>query len=113
MSPKKDGFKKFFVVLSRPKGFRKGPFKLPGLIKTFFRKQPYLADAIISCHKKYNQTLDELDELENEGRAYLVCPEIMPVKNMETNYAKLLLSYQLGYAQGQKDLPSWKEFLGV
>ena len=109
---KKDGFKKFFVVLSRPKGFRKGPLKLPGLIKAYFRRHPHFAEAMLNCHKKYNQTLDELNELENEGRAYLVCPETMPVKNMEINYDKLQKSYQLGYAQGQRDLPNWKEFLG-
>jgi len=108
----KDGFKKFFVVLSRPKGFRKGPLKLPGLIKAYFRQYPHLVDAMLSCHEKYNQTLDELEELENEGRAFLVCPETMPVKNMETNYDKLLKSYQLGYAQGRRDLPQWEKFLG-
>lgn len=110
---RQDGFNKFFVVLSRPKGFRKGSFKLPGLTKVFFRKHPHLADAIISCHKKYNRTLDEFDELENEGRAFLVCPETMPVTNMETNYNKLLESYRLGHAQGRRDLPRWKKFLGV
>ncbi len=110
---KKDGFKKFFVVLSRPKGFRKGPFKLPGLIKSYFRQYPQLVDAMLGCYEKYNQTMDELDELENENRAFLVCPEAMPVKNMETNYNKLLQSYRMGYAQGQHDLPYWKEFLGV
>ncbi len=109
---KKDGFKKFFVVLSRPKGFRKGPLKLPGLIKAYFRKHPHLAEAMLSCHIKYNQTLDELAALEKEGRAYLVFPDTMPVTNMETNYDKLQESYRLGYTQGQRDLPHWKEFLG-
>lgn len=110
---RQDGFNKFFVVLSRPKGFRKGPFKLPGLIKAFFRKHPHLVNAMLSSHEKYNQTLDELEELENEGRAFLVCPETMPVKNMETNYNKLQESYRLGYAQGRRDLPYWKKFLEV
>ena len=110
---KKDGFKKFFIVLSRPRGFRKGPFKLPAIIKAYFRKHPHLADALLNSHKKYNRILDELYELENEGRAFLVCPETMPVKSMETNYGKLEESYKLGYAQGRRDLPHWKEFLGV
>ncbi len=110
---KKDGNKKFFVILSRPRGFRKAPFKLPVLIKSYFRKQPQLADALLNYHKKYNQILDELYELENEGRAFLVCPETMPVTSMETNYDKLEQSYKLGYTQGKRDLPHWKEFLGV
>lgn len=109
----RDGFKKFFIVLSRPRGFRKAPFKLPVIIKAYFRKHPHLADALLNSHKKYNQILDELYELENKGRAFLVCPETMPVKSMETNYDKLEESYKLGYAQGKRDLPRWKEFLEV
>ena len=110
---KKDGFKKFFIVLSRPRGFRKAPFKLPVIIKAYFRNHPHLADALLNSYKKYNQILDELYELENKGRAFLVCPETMPVTSMETNYDKLEESYKLGYAQGKRDLPRWKEFLEV
>jgi len=110
---KKDGFKKFFIVLSRPRGFRKAPFKLPVIIKAYFRNHPHLADALLNSYIKYNQILDELYELENKGRAFLVCPETMPVTSMETNYDKLEESYKLGYAQGKRDLPRWKEFLEV
>ena len=110
---KKDGFKKFFVVLSRPKGFRKKPFKVPGLIKAYFRKYPHLVDALLDYHIKYNQILEELEDLESEGSAFLVVPETMPVTSMETNFDKLKKSYQLGYAQGKRDVPRWKKFLGL
>ncbi len=110
---KEDGFSKFFVVLSRPRGFRKKPFKIPAVIKAYFRKRPHVADATLNCYVTYNQTLDELEELESEGKAFLVVPETMPVTSMETNFDKLQESYNLGYVQGQRDLSSWKEFLGV
>ncbi len=110
---KEDGFKKFFLVLTRPRGFRKKPFKIPGLIKVYFRKYPHVADALLSAHQKYNQILDELDELENEGKAFLVCPDIMPVTSMEMNSDKLKESYRMGYQQGKRDLPRWQEFLGI
>lgn len=61
----------------------------------------------------YNQTLEELEQLESEGKAFLVCPEVMPVTSMETSFVKLEKSYQLGYRQGQRDLPRWQEFLGL
>jgi len=109
----KDGFSKFFVVLSRPRGFRKEPFKIPGLIKAYFRRYPHVAEALLSSHQKYNQTLDELDQLENEGKAFLVCPDIMPVTSMETSFKKLQESHRLGYRQGRRDLPRWQEFLGI
>ncbi len=110
---RQDGFKKFFAVLSRPKGFRKEPFKIPGLLKAYFRKTPHVAEALLSSHQKYNQTLKELEQLEREGRAFLVCPEVMPVTSMETGFEKLEESYRLGYRQGKRDLPRWQEFLGL
>lgn len=109
----KDGFKKYFAVLTRPRGFRKKPFKVPAVIKAYFRKHPHLADSLLNSHVKYNRTLDELEQLESAGKAFLACPETMPVKSMETNLKRLQESYRLGYAQGRHDLPRWKEFLGI
>jgi predicted patatin/cPLA2 family phospholipase len=110
---KKDGFKRFFVVLTRPKGYRKSPPKYPGLIRTYYRKHPHVVEAMCKRYLVYNQTLEELQELEREGRAFLVYPEMMPVSNREINYQKLVASYAMGYAQGQRDIPKWKEFLGI
>ena len=110
---KKDGFKKFFAVLTRPRGFREGSFKYPKLIKFLFRKTPHVAEAILSAYQLYNRTLEELEELEVKGKAFLVCPETMPVTSMETSFKKLEESYRLGYRQGQRDLPRWQEFLGL
>jgi predicted patatin/cPLA2 family phospholipase len=110
---KKDGMRKFFVVLTREKGYRKGREKFKGAIKAYYRKNPAVAEAMLNRYAKYNETLDELEELESEGKAYLVYPEKMPVSSRELNYSKLLESFNMGYAQGKRDLPKWKEFLCV
>ncbi len=110
---KQDGFDRFFVVLSRERGFRQPPQANPRLFRTYFHKYPYVMDALFQRHTVYNQTLDELEQLEKDGRAFLVFPDTMPVGNRETDHAKLTASYQMGYAQGQRDLPRWKEFLGI
>ncbi len=110
---KKDGYNKFFVVLTRPKGFRKKPLKVPGLVKLYFSKYPHAVDAILNSYLKYNQTLDELEQLAEEGKAFLVYPETMPVTSMETDYARLEESYRLGYRQGKHDLLRWRRFLGI
>jgi len=52
-----------------------------------------------------------VEELESEGKACLVYPEIMPVSNREVNYHKLAESYRLGYRQGHRDFSKWLEFL--
>ena len=110
---KKDGFEKFFVVLTREKGYRKGPVKFQGVIKAYYRKYPRVVEAMLTRHIIYNETLDELEALESQGKAFLVYPETMPVSNREINFDKLSESYQLGYAQGNRDLPKWKAFLGM
>lgn len=108
---KKDGFKKFFVILTREKGYRKEPIKFQGFIKTYYKKHPLVAEAMLTRHTIYNKTLDELEQLESEGKAFLVYPDVMPVSNREINYEKLLKSYNLGYRQGNRDIEKWKEFL--
>ena len=110
---KKDGFEKFFVVLTREKGYRKSPVKFQGVIKAYYRKYPRVVEAMLTRHIIYNETLDELEALESQGKAFLVYPETMPVSNREINFDKLSESYQLGYAQGNRDLPKWKAFLGM
>ena len=108
---KKDGMKSYFVVLSRIKGYRKKPIQFKGVIKSYYRKYPLVIEAMMTRHIIYNQTLDELEELESEGKAFLVYPKTMPVSSRQINFKKLSESYQLGYTQGQKDLPQWKKFL--
>jgi len=110
---KKDGFEKFFVVLTREKGYRKSPVKFQRFIKTYYRRHPQVAEAMLKRHIIYNETLDELEALEREGKAFLVYPETMPVSNREIHFDKLFHSYELGYAQGRRDLPQWKDFLGM
>ena len=110
---KQDGFKKFFVVLTREKGYRKQPIKFKRTIKAYYRKYPRVAKAMLNRHLIYNSTLDELESLEREGKAFLVYPDTMPVSNREINFDKLSESYKMGYAQGKRDLPNWRSFLGM
>ncbi len=108
---KADGFKKYFVVLSREKGYRKRPIKYAGAVKQMYRRFPQVAEAMLSRHMVYNNTLEELVQLERDGKAYLVYPEVMPVSNREINYNKLSESYRLGYEQGKRDVVKWMDFL--
>ena len=89
------------------------PAGMRGFLKTYYRKYPQVADAMIARYAIYNRTLEELEELERQGRALLVYPDVMPVSNREVNFKKLAESYSLGYAQGQREAPKWKEFLGL
>lgn len=109
---KRDGYDKFFVVLTQPKGYRKEPLKHASLMKSLYRKYPAMVEAMVNRHEVYNRTLDELETLEAEGKAYLFYPEMMPVSNREINFIKLEESYLMGYRQAQKEAPIWRAFLG-
>lgn len=108
---KKDGYEKFFVVLSRPKGYRKSPMKFMRFMKAYYRNYPKVVEAMMARHTVYNQTLEELEDLEASGQAMLVYPDQMPVSSREISHAKLQESYQLGYDQGQRDIERWQKFL--
>lgn len=106
-----DGFERFFVMLTRPRGYRKSPMKYSRLVKALYRKSPQVAEAMMNRHHHYNRTLDQLEALEADGKAFLVYPDTMPISQKEKSYEKLLASYSMGYAQGKRDLPAWKAFL--
>jgi len=108
---KQDGFKKFFVILTREKGYSKKPPKFGGLIKSYYRRYPLVVEAMLERYATYNRTLEELKELESEGKALLVYPDQMPISNRETDYDKLAASYLLGYAQGKRDVEKWERWL--
>ena len=107
-----DGYERFLVVMTRPRGYRKGPVRAPAAIyQKIFKKYPAVVEAILRRPKRYNATLDELEELQAEGKAYLYYPETMPVSNGERNAVRIQAAYEEGMQQARRDLPAIKEFL--
>lgn len=110
---KQDGYRKFFVVLSRERGYVKEEPKLTGAAaKLLFKKYPALLDALEQRADNYNRTRAEIFELESTGQAYVFAPDHVPVENATMNVEKLKASYGLGMFQVLEELPKWAEFLG-
>lgn len=107
------GYRKFLVVLTRPRSYVKPQLKNERLFGRWFRRTPAVVDALIRRPAHYNSTREELFELEREGRAMLFVPETMPVTNGERNVAKLRAAHEQGLAQVRRELPAWQEFLGL
>ena len=106
-----DGFEKFFVVRTQEKGYRKSPVKHPGFYRKHFKKYPGVAETIIKRPEVYNRQCDFLEELERQGKAYIVYPEDMDITNREKNKDKLQSLYEQGYEIGTRDLDKWKKFI--
>lgn len=107
------GYKKFFVVMTRGRHYVKPPQSMSGVYRRIFRKYPAVINGIMHRAHRYNQTRAELFELEKKGDAYLFLPENMTVSNSERDVRKLRQSYELGAIQARRELPAWKEFLGI
>ena len=76
----------------------------------FYRKYPKLCDAIRNRNRLYNQQMDWIETLENEGKLLVIRPELpIIVDRMERDTKKLLDLYQQGYecaAKIQFDTPN-------
>lgn len=107
------GFEKFFVVLTQERDYVKPPMRNGAFFRQVFRRYPAVAHAIMTRAQHYNASRQKLFELERCGRAMLFCPDHMDVTSRETDVAKLAASHEAGLAQARRELPRWREFLGV
>lgn len=107
------GYQKFLVILTRERSYRKIPERFPRFYRTYFRRYPAVADALLTRWLRYNWTRERLFELERSGQAYIFAPEVMPVSNGEKDLHKLRRSHQMGLAQARQEIPAIKEFLGL
>lgn len=85
------------VVLTRNRGYRKEVkgTKVPPFI---YRKYPQLRQAINNRCKLYNQQLDLVEKLEDEGRITVIRPQRpIEVNRIEKNIGKLTALYDEGY----------------
>lgn len=110
---KDDGYSRFLVVMTRERGYRKKAPRFPRAFRQIFRRYPAIAQAVLDRPDNYNRTLDELLELEREGRAYLVFPDSMPISNGERNVDVLRFVFRSGLAQARGELGAIREFLGL
>lgn len=105
-----DGLRRFFVVCTRPRGFRR-PERPNRLYDAFFWRRPRMRAALDTWSRRYNAELDRLERLEAEGRAYVFYAEDQGVENTERDVAKLTENFHRGRRQAQTELGAWRCFL--
>ena len=114
-APMRDGYRKFFVVLTRPRDFVKTPTK-PGVcsaLRLAFPRLPSIAEAVARRTVAYNAARRKLFQLEEQGRALIVTPGDLGIDKMEMNVDRLEDAYDAGVARARADLPRWETFLGL
>lgn len=91
------GYEDIVVVLTRNKGYRKKEGKMRAA-KAFYRKYPDLQKALYERNAVYNQTMDMIERLEEQGKITVFRP-LKPVEvgRVEKDTAKLAALYDEGY----------------
>ena len=91
------GYDNNLIVLTRNKGYRK-PQKPTTVPPFFYRKYPYLREAIRQRNALYNEQVDMVERLEAEGKLTVIRPiKPITVDRMERDTDKLLDLYNEGY----------------
>lgn len=107
------GFEKFVIVLTREKGYIKGPPNRKRILKRLFKSYPKTLETIMNRYIEYNKTMEYIKQLERENKAFVIYPDSMPIDNREKDIKKLEEMYQLGINQGNRQIKDLKQFLGM
>lgn len=107
------GYTKFVLVRTRARDYRKKRTgeKERKAAELLAKKNPVVAEALLSRSERYNAEIERMEQLEREGRLLMVCPESMYIKSTTLDVQKLRDSYLLGYEQGVRELPRIREFV--
>lgn len=106
-----DGFDKFLIIRTRPRGFRRKPPRSPQLVKRLLANRPAVAEALLTRHHRYNRYCEIIEQLESDGKALVFYPDDMRIQNTERNLSRLRQSFNSGMAQTVSEWDDWIEFL--
>ncbi len=94
-----DGYEKNVVLLTQDYHYRKEPFKNFNLLKKFFKGYEGIEEIMKNRHNIYNETLDYIKELEEDGNFFIFRPKnLLEVGRTTKNTKKLERLYNQGYS---------------
>lgn len=109
-----DGATKAIVILTRSKGYRKKPLSSlrKAFAKTLYRKYPAFLKAYRRSADRYNDEMDLVDRLVEEGKVFALYPSLPPqLGHTEKDQAKIQALIDEGAKDALDGLPSLKEYL--
>ncbi len=108
-----DGCDRVIVVLTRERSYRKAPEKVMNFAaKREKRRHPAYAAAMLERHVQYNACMELLEELEQDGAAYVIAPEdTLGVGRTDKRVDRLMALYAQGYAMTMQQLPALRRYL--
>ena len=97
-----EGWEKVVVILSRKEDYRKKyrHFYMM-MIRLLYRKYPRFVRTGAARADNYNESLEEIARLQKEGKALVLRPSKLSVKNSESDVDVLMDYYRHGYEEAQ------------
>lgn len=107
-----DGCDKIVAVLTRPRGYVKRPEMGKSIYSEILKDYPAIIKAMNVRHYVYNTTLDYLFKLEEEGKAFIFCPEKSERVNLiSRNKEDLVTLYNEGKVYAENKIEELKKFM--
>lgn len=105
------GVEKIVAVLTRDASYVDKPDKLLP-IRYYKRKYPALAESLLHLDTMYNNQLQELARLEQEGRVFVIRPSVpIGISRIERNPKKLQAVYELGQRDAAAAMDRLRDYL--
>lgn len=106
-------FERIVVIQTKPLGYRKKFSVLLSLGELFrYIKYPKFLKACFTRHTRYNRAQEHLDLMEKMGKVFVIRPpQLIKVSSVPKDPEELERIYQMGRAEGVKQLDKLKEFL--
>ena len=93
-----DGNTRHVLILTQPRGYRKQASPLTRLINLRYAHFPGLSRAFADRHRRYNETMQCIDDLERKRMVFTIRPATsLSVSRAERNKDKLYAIYDQGY----------------
>lgn len=107
-----EGCDKVIVVLTRERGYVKKTEHATKLANRLYRNYPKVADALTNRAGRYNACMQELLELEKEGRVFVIAPDsTYGVGRTGTDTVKLRRLYDAGVEKAECQMQSLRDYL--
>ena len=106
------GFERNVIVLTQAPGYRKKKSAAASLLGFTLRRHPAVVKAMKERHLMYNRQMEEIEERERDGRAFVIRPPEPPgISRTEKDPEELERVYRMGRDETLRRLPELKEFL--
>ena len=103
---------KLIVVLTREHGYVKTTEKAVRITDKLYKKYPNIVEALDTRAERYNKDVKELEELEKQGKVFVIAPKTtMGVGRTESDPKKLRALYEEGYRIGKERMAALREYL--